>query len=176
MGQNDGTLMMEDAQLIFRNFQGKEGKYNREGDRNFCVLLNPEIAEQMARDNWNIKVLNGREGEDDQPYIQVSVGYKIRPPKVFMITTKGRTPLGEDEIELLDWVDIKTVDLIIRPYEWTVSGKSGIKAYLQTMYLTVEEDALDLKYADVEELPSSSGRVRELPAGHDGEVIEGTWR
>lgn len=163
----DGTLLMEDARIIFRNFAGKEGMYNREGDRNFCILLDDKLANEMSADGWNIKTLKARESSDpaepDQPYIMVSVGYKGRPPKIVMITSKGRTDLGEDEIEVLDWVDIKNVDLIVRPYEWRVGDKTGIKAYLKSMFVTIDEDALEIKYADVQEadLPSRSGKVDE---------------
>ncbi len=44
------TFMVEDARLIFRNFAGKEGQYNREGDRNFAVILPDDVAEQMEKD------------------------------------------------------------------------------------------------------------------------------
>lgn len=162
MPHNEGTLLMENARIIFRNFSGKEGKYNREGDRNFCVLLDEELATQMDADGWNIKALRGREEDDpDQPYLQVSVGFKNRPPKVVLITHKGRTTLTEDEIEVLDWIDIKQVDLIVRPYKWDVADKSGIKAYLKSLFITVDEDALDLKYAELEELPARAGKVDE---------------
>lgn len=168
MPPHDGTLVIEDARIIFRNFAGKEGMYNREGDMNFCVLLEPDLAEQMARDGWNIKTLKPREeGDDLQPYLQVAVSFKVRPPRIVMITSKGRTDLTENEIEILDWVDIKTVDLIVRPYEWAVGGKGGIKAYLKSLFVIIEEDFLELKYADVEHaLPARAGRV-------DDGVIEG---
>lgn len=148
---SDKTILIEDARLLFRNFKGDEGQFNREGDRNFCVLLDPEIARVMAQDGWTIKTLRAREeGDEEQPYIQVSVSYKNRPPKVVQITSRGRTDLSEREIEVLDWVDIAHADLIINPYEWNVSGKSGIKAYLKSLFVTIEEDALDAKYANVD--------------------------
>lgn len=164
--------MIEDARLVFRNFAGAEGPYNREGDRNFCVLLDPETAENMLRDGWNIKFLKSREeGEIDQPYIQVTVGFgKGRPPKLVMITSKGRTDLGEDECEIFDWCDISVADLIIRPYNWSVGGRGGVKAYLKSLFLTVREDELDLKYADVEYVQARGGRTDDSDLEHPGQV------
>lgn len=171
-------VMIEDGRIIFRNFAGKEGQYNREGDRNFCVLLDTPTAILMSEDGWNIKTLKAREeGEPDQAYVQVSVSYKAKPPLVVLITSKGRTTLPEDMVEALDWVDIAMVDLIINPYEWAVSGKTGIKAYLASIYITIAEDALMLKYAEVPEL-DTSGKPLEIEAGPsddeiwDAEVVE----
>jgi hypothetical protein len=151
---SDNTVLMEGVRIIFRNFTGKEGQYNREGDRNFAVLLDDPIAIQMAEDGWNVKWLKPREDDEDekeQAYLPVSVKFdKGRPPRVVMITSRGRTNLGEELVELLDWADITNVDLIVRPYEWTVSGKTGIKAYLQSLYVTIEEDALEKKYAELD--------------------------
>ena len=159
---NENTILVEDARIVFRNFAGKEGQYNREGDRNFCLLLDEELARQLEEDGWNIKALRAREeGDPDQPYLQVSVGFKGRPPKIVMITSKGRTTLTEGEVEILDWIDIEKTDLIVRPYNWEVSGKTGIKAYLKSLFVTVAEDALEIKYADLEELPPRAGRVEE---------------
>lgn len=142
---------VEDAQIIFRNFAGAEGQYNTKGDRNFACILPPDLADQMARDGWNIKTLAAREeGDEEVPYIQVSVRFDIRPPKVTQITSSGRTRLTEELIDTLDWADIDTVDLMCRGYEWEVNGKRGVKAYLQTMFVTIEENALERKYAEME--------------------------
>ena len=146
------TFMVEDARLIFRNFSGKEGQYNRAGDRNFCVILDPDTAEKMAADGWNIRTLEAREeGDADTPYIQVAVNFKNRPPRVVMITSTARTNLDEDSVEVLDWADIRVADLIARAYTWEVNGKTGIKAYLQSLFVTIEEDELERKYASLSE-------------------------
>lgn len=153
MPPNDNTVLMEGVRIIFRNFTGKEGQYNREGDRNFAVLLDDKTANAMAEDNWNIKWLKPRgeeEEETPQAYLPVSVNFKGRPPRIVLITSRGRTHLNEDSIEMLDWADILNVDLIVRPYEWTVNDKSGIKAYLQSLYVTIEEDPLELKYSELD--------------------------
>lgn len=144
------TFMVEDAQLIFKNFAGKEDKYNRQGDRNFGVILSTDVAQQMEKDGWNIKWLKSREpDEEPTPYISVAVNFKNRPPRIFMLTSTSRTPVTEDMVETLDYADIAMVDLIARGYEWDVNNKRGIKAYLQSMFVTIEEDALEQKYASL---------------------------
>lgn len=150
----DNTVLMEGVRIIFRNFAGKEGQYNREGDRNFGVLLDENVANDMAADGWNIKWLQPREedeGETAQAWLPVAVNFKGRPPRIVLVTSRGRTHLDEHTVEMLDWADITNVDLIVRPYEWSVNGKTGIKAYLQSLYVTIQEDPLELKYAKMEE-------------------------
>ena len=41
-------LLVEDAKIAFRNFSGKEGQFNAKGDRNFCLLLTDELAEDLV--------------------------------------------------------------------------------------------------------------------------------
>lgn len=153
MPVNDNTVLMEGVRIIFRNFSGKEGQYNREGDRNFAVLLDEKVATAMSEDGWNVKWLKPRDEEEEQSpqaYLPVSVNFKGRPPRIVLITSRGRTNIDEDSVEMLDWADIINVDLIVRPYEWTVNAKSGIKAYLQSLYVTIEEDALEQKYSELD--------------------------
>lgn len=161
---NENNVTMEDVRIIFRNFAGKEGMYNREGDRNFAVLIDDKTAAAMEADGWNIKFLKPRDDEEGalpQAYLQVSVNFKGRPPRVVMITSRGRTTLHEDEVEVLDWADIQTTDLIVRPYEWAVNNKTGVKAYLKSIFVTIREDELELKYAEIDDIPSRSGRTDE---------------
>jgi hypothetical protein len=148
------TVVMEGVRIIFRNFEGKEGQYNKKGDRNFGVVLPPDVAEAMLADGWNVKYLKPREEQEEEtetPWLAVSVAFdKGRPPKIMLITSGGRRHLDEDTVETLDWADITNVDMIVRPYHWDVNGKSGIKAYLQSLYVTIEEDELEKKYAELD--------------------------
>lgn len=148
MADQAKTFMVEDARLIFRNFSGREGPYNRPGDASFCVILDPDTAMKMLEDGWNVKYLKPQEeGEEGAPYINVAVKFDKYPPKVFMITDTARTRLDVDSVIVLDWADIRAADLIARGSDWATGDKSGTKAYLQSLFVTIEEDALEKKYA-----------------------------
>jgi hypothetical protein len=145
------TFMIEDAEIFWPNFSGKEGPYNRKGEKSFAVYLPEDMAEQMLHDGWNVKYPNNpnREYDEDEavkPFIRVAVNYDNYPPRVVMITSKGRINLDNDTVEVLDWVEVSLVDLICRGNPWDINGKSGIKAYLKTMFITINEDALERKY------------------------------
>jgi len=153
-----GNITVEGARIGFKNFSGKESKYNRAGDRNFCLFLDDELAARLAGDGWNVKHLTPRDDEEEpQAYIQVKVKFgNILPPVIYLVKgedKKSMTKLGEDEVNILDWAEISNVDLIVRPYNWKISNKEGVKtgvtAYLKTMYVTIVEDKLAAKYRDV---------------------------
>lgn len=159
--QRVANISVENARIIFRNFAGKESKFNAKGKRNFCLILDNESAEDLKEIGWNIKYLNPRDPEEaPQPYIQVSVSYDNFPPKIWLISGGKKTELTEDTVSVLDYAEIENVDIIIRPYTWEVNGKGGIKAYVKNMYVTIVENEFERKYRNLEDDSDDDG---ELP-------------
>lgn len=146
----NGNIAIENAHIMFRNFRGEASKFNAAGKRNFCVRLDQDMADRMIDEGWNIKFLRPREeGDEPTPYIQVAVSFDNIEPNIFTITGRHKNRLNSDTIDILDYAEIENVDLIIRPYNWEVNGKVGVKAYVKNMYVTLVEDEFADKYADI---------------------------
>lgn len=157
-----GILQIDDARLCFRNFSGKGDMYNDEGDRNFSVIIpNEEIAEALQNDvnrygaGWNVKIrLPKVEGEAPFRHLPVKVKYTERSgPRIYLVSGKNRVELNEETIGMLDDIDIKSVDLDIRPFDG--EGRFGPfrAAYLQSMYITQNVDRFAARFAE-EEYPT----------------------
>jgi len=159
------NINISDARIGFRNFSGKEGQYNPAGNRNFAVFLdNINEAKALEAEGWNVRWLKPRDKEDeDQPILSVKVAFGAYPPKVVLVTPKGLNQIGEDDLSILDWADIKSVDLTIRPYNYEVQGKKGVKAYLKTMYVTLQEDQFESKYVN----PPDSAQASVCEPGYE---------
>ena len=148
-----GVVQIDDARIIYRNFAGAPSKFNREGDRNFAVVIDDQdIAEALTEKGWNVKIKPPRE-EGDEPFmfLPVKVKFNERGPRVYLQNSLGgrnRVTLDEDAVGILDNVDITNVDLDIRPYDWDVQGKTGRTAYLQSICVTQEVDRFLDRYAE----------------------------
>lgn len=137
-----GILQIDDARIIYRNFSGEGSKFNREGDRNFSLIIpDQELADKLVAQGWNVKIREPRE-EGDDPFIHLPVKVKFndRGPNVYLQSGGRRVKLDEESISCLDNVDIVNVDMDIRPYDWEVNGKTGRTAYLHSMCVTQEVD------------------------------------
>jgi hypothetical protein len=135
-----GILQMDDVRIVYRNFSGAGSKYNREGDRNFSVVIDDEdLANQLIEDGWNIKIRPPRD-EDDIPFMHLPVKVKFndRGPGVYLISGRNKIELDEESVSCLDEIDIAGVDLDVRPYDWEVNGKSGRTAYLHSIQVVQE--------------------------------------
>jgi hypothetical protein len=169
------NVTLYNAQLVFKNFAGREGPYNRAGDRSASLLLTDHDAEILKDRGWNVKELKVREeGDTPQKYITFSVRYpggndRVRPPVVVLLTSRGRNTLPEEMCEMIDYVDIESVDIVLRPYQWAVNGNTGVKAYLKSLYVKVAEDELAIKYRDVPEIGAAETQAA-IDTGSDEEI------
>lgn len=149
---NQRIYEIENAHIKYRNFSGEERMYNAKGKRNFNLVLNEEQANMFREDGFNVRMKQFDNG-DTQYLLPVAVGFEIRPPKVVVIQNGHKTELHEDTVGELDYADIDYIDLTIRPYHWAQGGKTGVKAYLNSLYVTLVPDRFAEKYADDEESP-----------------------
>lgn len=144
-------LQVNDARIIYRNFRGEGGKFNREGDRNFAMIIpNQELADELIARGWNVKIKEPREEGDLFMYLPVKVKFNDRGPQVYLVTGDRTNRLEEDVVSMLDDIDIRSVDLDIRPYDWEVNGKTGRTAYLQCMEVIQEIDRFAARMAEEE--------------------------
>lgn len=142
-------LQIDDAKIVYRNFSGEGSKFNRDGDRNFAVIIETdEQAEALREAGWNVKVKPPRDA-DDSPfrYLPVKVKFNDNGPSVYLKTGNRVNRLDEESISCLDNVEILGVDLDIRPYDWgPINDKYGRTAYLQSIHVTQRIDRFAERY------------------------------
>lgn len=166
------VLEINDARIIFRNFRGEGGKFNKEGDRNFALVIvggtlddgknvmkltAEEMADALLNDvnrfgaGWNVKIKAPRE-EGDAPfiYLPVKVKFNDRGPAIYLKSGRNQLKLSEETVDMLDDIDILSVDMDIRPYDDEINGKPFRAAYLQSIFVTQEIDRFAARFAEEE--------------------------
>ena len=143
-----GVLEIDDARIIYRNFRGEASKFNRAGDRNFAVIIpDQETADILIDDGWNVKIKPPREaGDTPFMYLPIKVKFNENGPAAYLRSGNNQRKLDEDMIACLDDVDIESVDLDVRPYDWEVNGKQGRSAYLQAILVVQKIDRFASRY------------------------------
>lgn len=154
-----GIVQIDGARIIYRNFSGRGTQYNREGDRNFCIVIdNEDVANRLIEEGFNVKIRQPRE-EGESPFMYLKVNVKYHPktsdlarlnPTAVLITGRNRNTLDEESVCCLDGIDIANVDLDISGSNWNVQGRTGRSAYLSKIYVTQEIDRFAARYAEDE--------------------------
>lgn len=155
-----GILQIDDIdgrQIIFKNFEGKGDKFNREGDRNFSLRIDDEnTADALVKEGWNVRIKEGRD-EDEGPFMRLPIKVKFTNygPNVYLRTGDRVNELNEESIACLDNIEIDSVSMDVRPYDWDVNGRTGRTAYLQSMEVVQRIDRFAARYANKndEEVP-----------------------
>ena len=134
--------------LIFKNFEGRGDKFNREGDRNFSLRIREaETADALAKEGWNVRIKPARdEDEDDFMRLPIKVKFTDYGPKVYLWSGNNRVELDEESIGCLDNIEIDRVNMDVRPYNWVVNGRTGRTAYLQTIEVFQRTNRFEERY------------------------------
>ena len=179
-------LQIDDARIVFRNFEGRGDKFNREGDRNFAlvvpdrpmtmeeadsfvrmyrgseivsnedevaIMYNGEkitnVADALIALGWNVKIKPPRD-DDDSPfmYLVVKIKFNDRGPTVYLKSGNAMNRLDDRTVKCLDDIDIESVDMDIRPYDWEARGATGRTAYLESIHVHQRIDRFAARYAD----------------------------
>lgn len=166
------VLEINDARIIFRNFKGEGSKFNKEGDRNFAIVIAggtldtgkevlrlsaEEMADALIKDEnrfgvgWNVKIKAPRE-EGDAPfiYLPLKIKFNDRGPQVYLKSGHNRVKLTEETVAMLDDIDIASVDLDVRPYDDEINGRGFRAAYVQSLWVTQEIDRFAARFAEEE--------------------------
>lgn len=155
-----GILQIDDIdgrQIIFKNFEGRGDKFNREGDRNFSLRIDDEnTADALVKEGWNVRIKEGRD-EDEGPFMRLPIKVKFTNygPNVYLRTGDRVNELNEESIACLDNIEIDSVSMDVRPYNWDVNGRTGCTAYLQSMEVVQRINRFAARYANKndEEVP-----------------------
>lgn len=136
---------LRDFPITFKNFSGRETRYNRAGNRNFAIVLDDETADELLAQGWNIHVKEYADG-GRRNTLPVSIGYSEKyQPIVVMVTPKGeyfkKTNLTEETVGELDAARVVRARVILNGRTWSnAQGNSGIKAWLDNGYFVIEKD------------------------------------
>lgn len=157
---NNNSITIMNARLLFKNFAGKRTDYNNEGSRNFCVVLDEELAAVLKDEGFNVKRTKPYKDDPEDngsPYLKVNVNYHGKFPPIVVMIVMGKDGearkinLNEETINQLDWTRIEKADLIINPHPYPerVGRPAGISAYLKSLYVTIIQDELEQLYDNI---------------------------
>lgn len=175
------TVTFRDAAIIYKNFAGEAKKYNAEGLRNFSIMIGEKQAADLEANGWNVRPMRRQEEDVEQLFhLKVKVNFANRPPRVWLISSAGRTMLGEGLVGMMDQLEFTKIDAVVVAYDWKLdTGATGRTAYLESMFATMYESELELEYADVPQIAVAGGDApRELESGarkafdYEGEIVD----
>lgn len=154
------TFVIEDVKIWagqWRNFSGKGGEWNAEGARNFWIEIPEDLAEFMEKDHWNVKHRPDRDDPELMHHIiKININYNSDyPPKIFVLNKRKKTRnlMDESVIYRLDRAYITYADIEFNSYKKErPGGRTTNTGWLQELTIEIEENYLQEKYADYEEV------------------------
>lgn len=154
-GKRLKELEIEGATLLggaFKNFGGKPGRYNREGDRNIAISLDEETALRLEDEGWPVRKKEARE-EGDEPLYFLAVKIKFKSqgarmdPEIWKgVSADNMVLQSEEDLFKLDNDEIENFDIVIRPWCRDDNGEWKVTLYLSQAWATIKTSRLARKY------------------------------
>lgn len=152
------SLTLENANIRFRNFSGKEDQWGNEY-RTFNVDIPDELVPELEKASWPVKAYKVREEGDKPQYfikVRASFKYEDKSPEVILITDKGRKiKIKEEGIHKLDSYVLTDIDMTLVPSfrRDRATGKwvDTPTIYLSEFYAKLVESKLAKKYGAFDE-------------------------
>ena len=150
--------IIDNAYLQWFNLAGRENPNNRKGKRNLVWRIpDPEWAEELAADGYNVKHYSVRDGYDgdEYDYLQIQLTYRDKDGVPFAEKYPGLVPhvylvdeddyytlIDEDGVGEFDDKTILYALLEFRRYDWDYNRKKGTTACIKNLYLKVKKDPI----------------------------------
>ncbi len=164
-------INITDGEIAYSNFSGRPTQFKPEGgERTVTFVIPPEIVEDLKADGWNIREQVFANDPDREPryLLEARLTFRTRngqprDPKIFIVRSDSMVHMTEETIDTLDRADILSVDAVLGPSYWEWGGRRGIRAYVNSMYVTIKENPIDEKYRKMMQemndhfLPSDNG-------------------
>lgn len=133
---NGQLIEISNAKILWKNFTGKLGFYNKEGGRDFCLLLSDDASVNFFKQNgYSVAVKSsGVEVGEFIRYLKVKMKFNNGKPIIILKSNNKIIRVDENLVSVLDSIKIKSVDMSIKPYHWELpNGEHGQIAYLNSM-------------------------------------------
>lgn len=143
------------AQIGLRNFEGREGRFNKDGERSFAIFLTEEQAIELINQGLNVKPPKfDEEGNQlGRSFLKVKVRFDIIPPEIFF--SRGEEDengkiiiklLPMSELRTLDNADLEYCDLKVNVREWSKGPNKGKSVYLDSGVFIAKRNPMIERY------------------------------
>ena len=151
------------------NFSGEINDYNPAqrgvtgpdgqpiGHRRFTISLPEDVAEYLKSKGANIRVRPPQNPDDETLYsLECFIGEKFPPKPIYRISKDGKQSLTLATIGSLDSERIDHMDLDISFSPWEYAGKTGFKAYVNSIAVFVNDSEFESRYRDIRDLDGNA--------------------
>lgn len=137
----ESRIVLENTNFIFEtNLSGDPARdrFHSPGRKCNIIIPNPEMAQAMIADGFNVKATNPRPEEDPATFVptffvSANTNYECKyPPRIFLVAGDNPPALMSPEtVGIIDTIRVANVDAVLNVRAW----EKGKTLYVNTMYV-----------------------------------------